>query len=359
MQDQPVILIVDDEEVSRDLLKALLRRQDYQFISATDGKNALSILDQIMPDVILLDVMMPDMDGFQVCRTLKNTPKWKHIPIILITALTGKDDLARGIEAGADDFLNKPVNGLELRARVKSMLRIRKQYDDLQESLRLREDLAGMIVHDMRTPLSSIVGFSQLLLSLSLVPSEKGKDYVKTIQTQAMRINGFLTDMLFMAKIEQGHPVLNPSPTTIQQIVETVLPSHQMIANSRQITLHAETPAEPIAIVVDVNLFQRVVDNLLSNALKFSPPESAVLVRVETQPGDSHFLLQVIDEGPGIPEQDQARIFNRYEIADTKQKNIPQIGLGLAFCKMVVEAHQGQIEVANNHPNGSIFTVKI
>lgn len=359
MQDQPVILIVDDEEVSRDLLKALLRRQNYQFISATDGKNALEILEQIVPDTILLDVMMPDMDGFQVCQTLKNTPKWKHIPIILITALTGKDDLARGIEAGADDFLNKPVNGLELRARVKSMLRIRKQYDDLQESLRLREDLAGMIVHDMRTPLSSIIGFSQLLLSFSLVPSEKGQDYVKTIQTQAMRINGFLTDMLFMTKMEQGHPVLNPSPTTIQQIIESVLPGHQVIANSKQITLNAQMPAEAIPITVDINLFQRVIDNLLSNALKFSPSKSRVILRAEAQPTEPYCRLQVIDEGPGIPQQDQTRIFNKYEIADSKQKNIPQVGLGLAFCKMVVEAHQGHIEVSDNRPKGSIFTVRI
>lgn len=135
---QHSILVIDDEERVFDVIEGLLIREGYQLTYASSGPAAIQQMDALQPDVILLDVMMPQMDGIEACRQIKANPNWKHIPIIIVTALTSKADLARSLEAGADDFISKPINSLELRARVRSMLRIKIQYDALTATLRLR-----------------------------------------------------------------------------------------------------------------------------------------------------------------------------------------------------------------------------
>jgi two-component system sensor histidine kinase/response regulator len=364
MRHSSAILIVDDEPSARETLEALLFREGYELAFAASGPEALACLDELAPDVILLDVMMPGMDGFKVCQRLKTDKRWRHIPIILVTGLDSKEDLALGLAVGADDFLSKPVNGLELRARVRSMLRIKKQHDELEATLRLREDLAGMIVHDMRTPLASILGFSELLLRRNLATPE-GLKYMDRIHNQAHRLNSFLNDMLMLAKMEHGKPILNRSIVDMNQLVLEVEKSHSVIARSKMVHLAIDLPEESRQISLDANLFQRMLDNLISNALKFSPAESTVTLRVEYPEAKTasslqgpRVRIQVLDEGPGIPEEHRDRIFDKFGIVALKERDISQVGLGLAFCKMVVEAHGGQIFVDANEPQGSVFTVK-
>jgi two-component system sensor histidine kinase/response regulator len=365
MRHSSTILIVDDEPSARDTLEALLFREGYELAFAASGPETLACLDELVPDVILLDVMMPGMDGFKVCQRLKTDKRWRHIPIILVTALDSKEDLALGLDAGADDFLSKPVNGLELRARVRSMLRIKEQHDELEATLRLREDLADMIVHDMRTPLTSILGFSELLLARNLTTPE-GSKYMDTIHTQAHRLNSFLNDMLMLAKMRAGKPTLNRSMVDVNQLVLEVEKSHSVIARSQRIHLAIDVPEESRQISLDVNMFQRVLDNLVSNALKFSPAESMVTLRVEYPEAETasplqepRVRIQVLDGGLGIPEEHRDRIFDKFEIVALKERGVSQVGLGLAFCKMVVEAHGGQIFVDANEPQGAVFTVEI
>jgi signal transduction histidine kinase len=365
MRHSSAILIVDDEPSARDTLEALLFREGYELAFAASGPEALACLDELAPDVILLDVMMPGMDGFKVCQRLKTDKRWRHIPIILVTGLDSKEDLALGLAVGADDFLSKPVNGLELRARVRSMLRMKKQHDELEATLRLREDLAGMIVHDMRTPLTSILGFSELLLTRNLATPE-GLKYMDRIHNQAHRLNSFLNDMLMLAKVKAGKPILNRSIIDMNQLVLEVEKSHSVIARSRMIHLAIDLPEESRQISLDANLFQRVLDNLISNALKFSPAESTVTLRAEYPEAktasplqEPRVRIQVLDEGPGIPEEHRDRIFDKFEIVALRKRDVSQVGLGLAFCKMVVEAHGGQIFVDANESQGAVFTVEI
>ena len=177
MSEKPRVLVVDDESSARDTLEAFLFREGYDLAFAASGPEALARLDEIEPDIILLDVIMPGMDGIEACQRLKTDKRWRHIPIILVTVLDSKEDLARGLDAGADDFLSKPVNDLELRARVRSMLRIKKQYDKLigtiTERKRVEEQLQGYaaeleqaneevkrfaytVSHDLRAPLVNL-----------------------------------------------------------------------------------------------------------------------------------------------------------------------------------------------------------
>jgi two-component system, sensor histidine kinase and response regulator len=365
LNQKNVILIVDDEPSARDTLEALLFREGYELAFAANGQEALSQLDQVEPDLILLDVMMPGMDGFEVCRNVKSTERWRPIPITLITALDGKEELVRGLDVGADDFLSKPVNGLELRARVRSMLRIKNQYDELQATLNLREEMANMIVHDMRTPLTAIIGFSKLLLNTNSLPPEH-LPALQKIDKQAHRLSAYLHDMLMLAKMKAGQPILNNSQVDLNRLLIKVAESHDIIARSKGIRLIIDVPAETRHVSLDANLFQRVLDNLMSNALKYSPSNSSVMLQSKYHPVPAapsstspRVQIRVLDEGPGIPEEHRESIFEAYSIVALKQNGVSQVGLGLAFCRMVVEAHGGRIFVEPQDPQGSIFTVEI
>ncbi|MCB0210203.1 MAG: response regulator [Anaerolineae bacterium] len=361
MREQPHILIVDDEPTSRDTMEGLLYKEGYHLTFASNVSGALDQLDQTEPDVILMDVMMPGIDGFEACRRIKNDKQWQHIPLVLVTALNSKEDIVRGLDAGADEFLSKPVNGIELRARVRSMLRIKKQYDELSRMLRLREDLASMIVHDLRVPLTSILGFSELLLVEKNVDEQQRTD-LERIYHQAQRMNSLINDLLLLAKAECDQFILNRSTVDITQLVQDVERDHQIIAQSKKVKLVVQLPKQPQHIMLDKNLFHRVLDNVVSNALKFSPANSTVTLRVEQCSSNSshqHIQIKVIDQGPGIPLEHRLRIFNKFEIVTLKQQKVSQIGLGLAFCKMVMEAHGGEIWVEDNIPTGSAFVLQL
>ncbi len=349
------IAIVDDLPTARELLGALLDIEGYDLVFATNGEELLQNLPEMNPDAILLDVMMPGLDGFEVCQQIRAQEQWQHIPIILVTALDGQQDLVRGLEAGADDFLYKPVNGVELRARVRSILRIKHQFDALSAALQLREDLANMVVHDMRSPLTAIVGFVELLRG-GFITADDTED-IEKLHRQVMRLNALVNDILVQAKMEHDTLMLNREETDIAELVQRVQDNHAVVAKSRGINLASILPENAPPVLVDANLFQRVIDNLLGNALKFSLAGTTVTIAAEFSDSPS-LRLKVIDQGLGINMEDRQRIFNKYEIASLRQGETP-VGLGLAFCKLVVDAHGGNIFVEDTHPQGVTFVVEI
>ncbi|MBP7999261.1 MAG: response regulator [Chloroflexi bacterium] len=360
MSERPRILIVDDDPGARETAHMLLLTEGYEILFATSGLEAIAALPDVQPDVILLDVMMPGVDGFEVCRRLKATDAWKHIPIILVTALDSKENMVRGLEAGADDFVNKPINKLELRARVRSMLRIKARHDDMVKILHLREDLSRMLMHDIRTPLTAMLIYCDLLEKEPL--SEKQNRFLDTLRNQAIRMNSFLTDMLLMAKMEQGKLLLNQVWVDVRDLVAAAYRSFLPLAESRKLTFVLDLPENSLRQYLDANLWQRLLDNLISNALKFSLANGAVTLRLTAPVSNyegTHFLLQIIDEGPGIPPAYRETIFDQFEIVASGQRDVTQVGLGLAFCKMVVQAHRGRIYVTANEPRGAIFNVEV
>jgi signal transduction histidine kinase len=359
------ICITDDDPVSREILGELLEVEKYEIFFAQNGFELLAHLDKWSPDVILLDVMMPGLDGYAVCQRLKANERWRHIPVILITALDQREELIRGLNAGADEFLSKPIGGSQLRARVRSMLRIKKQYDELQKTLQLREELANMVVHDMRIPLSLAMLYSELMIRRATL-AEKDLQAIHTIRAQILQLDSLINDVLVAAKMEQGALLLNPSTIDLHELLSTMVHTYLPLAQATGIKLQLQMPPNLPSPSFDLNLFKRVLDNLLSNALKYSPPQSSVTVRVVPQPKpdsdkatDSSVMIQVIDEGLGIPQEHHEEVFDKYRIVALRQEGITQIGLGLAFCKLVVTAHGGKIYVRNNKPTGAIFTIEI
>jgi two-component system, sensor histidine kinase and response regulator len=356
MFDSPArILVADDDDSARATIKALLFKQNHELHFARNGPEALDMMSEITPDVILLDVMMPEMDGYEVCRQLRAHKQWRHIPVIMVTALDGRDEMVRGLDAGADDFLTKPVSGPELQARVRSMLRIKRQYDELLALLNLREDLSKMLVHDMRSPLATILLYSQLLQH-KIAATEHAR-YLEPIKIETQRLESFINDLLILAKLEAGRLILNRSETDANELLQLALRRHRPIAESRGLKTEIETAPQPLPISVDSNLFERLLDNLLSNAIKFTPEGRQITLRVTAAGDGNRIMFQVIDEGPGIPYERRDLIFNKFEVINQKDRR--HIGLGLTFCKMIAEAHGGRISVEDNPPQGSIFSVVV
>ena len=363
-EPQPQVLIVDDDPIARETLAERLAIENCACLFAADGFAALDQLEQAVPDLILLDVMLPQMDGLEVCRRIKSNEKWGHVPIILVTALDSKEDMIAGLDAGADEFLSKPVDGAELRARVRSMLRIKRQYDGLQATLQLREDLVNMLVHDLRTPLAVMMLHNSLMLQKPDSTPQKWLKSAQTIHGQLHGLDSFINDMLIVAKMENGRLFLNYSRVDVNHLVAKVKDSYEARANMLNIELDIHLAPEQPFIQLDINLFRRVLDNLVSNALKFSPDESRITLNVfcksrNQTTGGATLCIQVADEGPGIPPAHRDSIFNKFEIVDLRKKGVSQIGLGLAFCKMVMDAHGGTISVTDNNPQGAIFTLEI
>lgn len=354
MDTQPSILVIDDEPDNFDVVEALLDGEDYQLHYANSGQQALDRLNSFQPDVILLDVMMPDLDGMEVCRRIKADPQWQAVPIIMVTALSAKEDLAQCLAAGADDFISKPVNRVELRARVNSMLRIKQQYDNLQSLLQLREDMVNMIVHDLRNPVASII-LSTEVLRLPDMSAEKLQRKVDQIAIAAQQLESSIDSLLLLAKLKSDKMSLNYTDVDLYTLCTSALTSVDAIASQKRLTLVSELPLPGGSVKVDITIFRRLLDNLLSNAIKFSPSNTQVTLHAEyLEAGGAK--IQVADLGPGVPKSLKQSIFEKFEVGTTIQE-VSQIGLGLAFCKMAIEAHHGIITVEENHPRGSIFTV--
>ncbi|HHB92988.1 MAG TPA: HAMP domain-containing histidine kinase [Thioploca sp.] len=359
MRPRSKILIIDDERSQRIKLESMLKQENYDMTLLADGREIFAELARTMPDLIILDLMMPGMDGFEICRRIKADAKFQNIPIILVTVLDTKKALPQGIDAGADDFLQKPVAPLELRARVRSMLRIKKQYDELQAILQMREELSNMIVHDMSSPIISVLLHATLM-------EEKTKDadlkkHLEMIRLSAERLDSFVNDMLMLAKMEESKLRLNPTEVNVNQIILEAEKHFSIIAHSKGIELKLILPNPSFTMQLDRNLFWRVIGNLLANALQYSPSGSVVTLNLDNKYVDNkpHLYMQVIDEGNGIPEEYRNRIFEKFEVVDLKKQGIVQVGLGLTFCKMAVDAHGGVISVKPNSPQGSIFIVDI
>ncbi|MBN2416470.1 response regulator [bacterium] len=312
------------------------------------------------PDLLLLDMMMPGMDGMELCRIIKENKLWQHIPIILVTALDSKEDLRRGLLAGADDFLSKPVSGIELRARVRSMLRIKSQYDTLQNILTLREELANMVVHDMRSPICAILGYSDFLRRNLSDPRDL--EDVEKIRKEAKRINLYLSDLLLMAKMESEKLIINRGEIPVPDLVDKVIRNHAVLAEVRNITLRGDIPGDVPALFADGNLALKVLNNLVSNAIKYTDDDSEIVVRaaraVDSSRGGGGVLFAVEDQGPGIPEEYREAVFDKFKVIENENQGMRQIGLGLAFCKLAVEAHGGTITLEDNTPHGSRFLVQ-
>jgi signal transduction histidine kinase len=351
------ILIVDDTVENLQLLSSMLQDHGYEARPVTNGRDALVAARQHPPELILLDVSMPEMDGYEVCARLKEIPELREIPVIFLTALSSTADKVKAFEAGGADHVTKPFQIDEVLARIRvhvalrrSQLELQASYDRLRRLERLREDLVQMVVHDMRSPLSALMGLLELVQTDSTLGAQAAEDLQYAIQSAA-GVNGLANDLLDISRLEEDKLPLDRQPCDLAQIGRDVLVRLGPLDRTRLLDLDAPGP---VAVRCDRGLVHRVVENLVGNAVKHTPRGGRIIVSATARPG--RVRVAVRDEGPGVPPEARTQIFEKFgTVAARREHQYHSTGLGLTFCKLAVEAHGGTIGVDAGDPTGSVF----
>jgi two-component system, sensor histidine kinase and response regulator len=359
---QPTILVVDDTEDNLDLLEFALKRKPVQMLRANSGKECLQIAAQSHPDVILLDIQMPEMDGFETLKHLRASKKTADIPVIFLTAQR-KDasSIEQGLSLGADEYLTKPIDIDELLVRTRSLVRLKKMEAELE---RTKADFMAMLIHDMRSPIGGISSILELLEE-PLLKGSQIQDVHRELLTSAedatRRLLNLINDMLDLSKFEAGKMNIVRESVSVSEIANRVLKQMQPQFKQKRIQIEISLEDDSPVISVDAQKIGQVYTNILSNALKFTPAEGIVQVSVissKDASGASDFVkTSISNNGPGILPNELPSLFERYkqglasEIVQAKGT-----GLGLAICKLIVEAHGGII-TAESDP-GKITTFR-
>ncbi len=358
------ILIVDDDRLNIRILSGMLKAEGYQLESAASGEEALEKYPKFSPDLVLLDVMMPGINGFETCRQLNETYAADCAPIIFITAKNESDDVVEGFSAGGIDYLPKPFQPGEVVVRVRTHLKSRlldEQQKALVEQLSkansAKNRFLGMAAHDLRNPLAGIRGLSEFLLDKDLGElSTDQEDLVNNILTASQSMLQLVNELLDMATIESGELKIDRKDTDLIELISKSIYFAKMNADKKGTRIDFNPQTESSHMSVDPDKIKQVVDNLLSNAIKYSPPKSVVSVEFTTS--ECEHTISVKDQGPGIPEGERDKLFKdfgRLSVQPTGGEK--STGLGLAICRKIVEAHGATVSAQNLPDLGCEFKV--
>ena len=372
------ILLVDDEAKNIQLLANVLQNQGYAFEFATNGSEALHWVDTRGFDLILLDIMMPRLDGYEVCRRLKEKPDTKEIPIIFLTAKTDTESIVKGFAAGAVDYVTKPFQKEELLARVNTHIALVRQQCVLDRYARLvekknlelqeknfqleelnsgKDKLFSIIAHDLRGPLGNILLFADLLETLG--PEDYGRlqKIIAQLRTSAQNLASLLENLLAWARMQRSMVEFQPKSLNIKHIIDWNINLLQPTATQKNIRFHNALKND-LQVFADMDMLNTVMRNLLSNAVKFS--KKGDTVDITAAPEDNLVKVAVSDKGIGIPEQKLSELFRVG--AKTQRRGTDGergTGLGLLLCKEFIEKHGGGIEVESIVDKGTTFSFSI
>ena len=368
------ILIVEDNQENIDLLHFFLKPQGYELITVMDGEKALEMVAKDIPDIILLDIMLPKVDGFQVCERLKKDEKTKYIPIIMITALKDMKDKLKALEMGADDFITKPFENVELLARVKSLLRIKSYHDELEQknieleeknkSLvwmdKFKEELTGLIVHDMKNPLFVIQGNLQMMLmNLDQSPSEALKKYTKRIERSSQQLLRMVVNLLDISRFEEGRIELQKDPLNLNEIITEIVQRIKEYPENLNKEILVDLDRQVGEMILDKSMIERVIENLISFATNNASEGGRVNLGTKFL-NEKAVEFAVHDNGTQIPRKFQDKIFEKYSQAEIKNAGYRvERALGLTFCKMAIEAHKGTMQLDLDNPVGNRFVIEL
>ena len=360
------ILIVDDDRLNVRILTGILRAEGYTLAEASSGEAALEHYDVIRPDLVLLDVVMPGLNGFETCRELRRRHGSECAPIVFITAKNESDDVVEGLAAGGVDYLPKPFQAKEVLARIRTHLENRllvaaqkKLVTELSHANAEKNRFLGMAAHDLRNPLASIRGLAEFLVEGTFGPlNPEQLDLARSIREASQSMLALVNELLDVATIEAGELKIARSPHNLVELIERCAAFAAIDAARKGTRIVVEPSPEPIVIDIDAPKIKQVADNLLSNAIKYSPPGSVVTVRCQREPAQAGF--GVIDQGPGIPESERDLLFKDFSRLSAQPTGGEQsTGLGLAICRKIVEAHAGSISAANRPAGGCEFRISL
>ncbi len=340
----PNILIVDDTPANVLLLVRMLAERGYKPRPVSSGKLALQAARAEPPDLILLDIAMPEMNGYEVCEQLKADAALNDVPVIFISALSETIDKVKAFRVGGVDYVTKPFQFEEVYARVQTHLQLHRLE-------KLRDDLTHMVVHDLRNPLSVIFNFLDILESKeSKNLSSSARSFITLARISAEELRNMISSILDVSKMGAGEMKLQREPCDLCALIRGMVAATQPLPGNRTVTL--EAPDLSLTVTADIGLIRRVLQNLLSNALRYTP--SGGDIRMVVTPSTGEVRVTVTDAGPGIAPEYHQRIFEKFGQVG-KLDNRTGTGLGLTFCKLAVEAHGGRIGVDSEVGKGSTF----
>jgi two-component system sensor histidine kinase/response regulator len=365
------VLAVDDTPDNLFLIEAILGDEGYEVSLAKDGADALAEIMKSPPDLILLDIMMPGMDGYEVTRRVRQSPVLPYIPILLITAHE-QSSVVEGLDAGADDFIRKPFDTDELLARVRSLLRLKHSIDDREEMARQREDFVSRLTHDLRTPLVAADRMLHLFEEETFCPiSLDMKEAIEVMIRSNQNLLKMVNTILEVYRHDAGQKKLTFAPCDLAEIAQEIFEELQPLAQEKgiQLELNAKSQANSTnskgkVILGDRLELRRVFTNLVGNAIKFTEAGSVTVRIFEHQDSESQvsakpmswMVIEVEDTGAGISPEDQDGLFKRFRKGKHKRADS---GLGLYLSRCIIEGHGGTIQLNSELGKGSQFTVRL
>jgi signal transduction histidine kinase len=361
-----VVLVVDDASDGRLLARACLTLAGYEVIEAASGEEALAQAERSPPDVMLLDVCMPDMDGFEVCTVLRSREATRALPVLMVSAASDRVAISKGFAVGAVDFLAKPFRPEELCARVAVHAELGRARRELEASyarlaaLTHEKDLMfGMAAHDLRGPLSVISGFVEhALASLSGDHEPVARQALEVTQREVQQMEHFLGSLLDLNALERGAPGLKSRTIDLLAEARAAVERATRTATNKRIALHIELPDGPMRVQADRLALRRILDNFISNAVKFTPAGGNVRLRFVRD--FDEWECHICDDGPGLTERDLVRAFGRFARLSAKPTGGEKsTGLGLAICRALAEGMDGRVWCGNNAAGGAFFAVAL
>ncbi len=352
------ILVVDDQPANIQVVGNVLGKLGHEIIPASDGPTALKRLTLRLPDLILLDLLMPEMDGCEVCRRLRENPEWKDIPVIFLSAADDKDFIVRAFEAGGVDYITKPFNQAELVSRVRTQLALKSARDRLKQLAEDKDELLGILAHDLKNNLGGMQMSAQLLRDrIARSDDSRSVQLADNILRSSDQLLAFVKEFLANAAADHG-VTLKTVALSLADVAAAAVSQYQEAARRKQLDIQTELPAEGTTVLADSSALDQVLDNLVSNALKFSPAGRRISVKVK--PGATHVECMIQDQGPGFSDEDKTRMFRRYgRLSARPTGGEPSTGLGLSIVRKLVRGMNGDLACVSAPGEGATFTVRL
>lgn len=338
------ILIVDDQEENIRVVGSVLSLMNYDIVAATSAAQAIKRMQARQPDIILLDVMMPEIDGLAACRMIKENPLWKEIPIIFLSAADDKNVIVQALEAGGVDYVTKPFNRAELLTRVRTHLALKSANDHLRHLATDKDEILGILAHDLKNGIAGIQLSAELLGERASELPPRSVALVQNISHTAERLLEHMKK--FLANQRAEHLEVKIAPVELSCLTAKVVTANQSAAQSKKIVLTFVKPEQSALVSADYEALVQVFDNLVSNAIKFTPEGGQVDVSVST-PMLGSVKCHVCDSGPGFSEQDREKLFHRYQrLSARPTADEPSTGLGLSITRRLVQLMNGDVQLA-------------
>lgn len=352
------VLVVDDQPANIQIIGAVLGGLGHEIVPASDGPTALKRMEVRPPDIVLLDVLMPEMDGYEVCRQLKGNANWKDIPIIFLSAADDKDLIVRALNAGGVDYITKPFNHAELVSRVHTQLSLKTARDRLKQLAEDKDELLGILAHDLKNHLGGMNMSAEVMRGhVERFGDERLTRLSDNILRSSAQLLYFLKEFLANSASDNAF-VAKPGVVNFTGLAAGVVRQYQEAARRKDLKLQTFFPPEETRVVADASALVQVLDNLLSNALKFSPSGKKIMVSVRAADGQVEGTVR--DEGPGFTEADKAKMFRRYaRLSARPTGGEPSTGLGLSIVRKLMRAMGGEVSCESQPGKGATFAIRL